>query len=121
MIASWCQAGSCDGTCICSTYLRRCCARSVLLLAQCNATLLHYCVRFARTAPNRAEFVTRATNRPSVAVDAVASPCCCMTYDSGLVARIADTLEALGERGIRQKNVFGGRGFLIGKSTFAIA
>lgn len=26
----------------------------------------------------------------------------------------------LGERGVRQKNVFGGRGFLIGKSTFAI-
>lgn len=26
----------------------------------------------------------------------------------------------LGERAVRQKNVFGGRGFLIGKSTFAI-
>lgn len=26
----------------------------------------------------------------------------------------------LGGRGVRQKNVFGGRGFLIGKSTFAI-
>ncbi|MFN2566432.1 MAG: TfoX/Sxy family protein [Gemmatimonadaceae bacterium] len=34
---------------------------------------------------------------------------------------MADTLVALGERGIRQKNVFGGRGFLVGKSTFAIA
>ena len=34
---------------------------------------------------------------------------------------MADTLAALGERGVRQKNVFGGRGFLIGKSTFAIA
>lgn len=44
-----------------------------------------------------------------------------MTYDAGLAARIADALLALGERGIRQKNVFGGRGFLIGKSTFAIA
>ena len=44
-----------------------------------------------------------------------------MVYDSGLAARMADTLAALGERGIRQKNVFGGRGFLVGKSTFAIA
>jgi TfoX/Sxy family transcriptional regulator of competence genes len=43
-----------------------------------------------------------------------------MTYDAGLTARVADSLEALGERAIRQKNVFGGRGFLIGKSTFAI-
>jgi TfoX/Sxy family transcriptional regulator of competence genes len=34
---------------------------------------------------------------------------------------MADTLASLGERGIRQKNVFGGRGFLVGKSTFAIA
>jgi hypothetical protein len=42
-------------------------------------------------------------------------------YDSGLAARMADTLSALGERSIRQKNVFGGRGFLVGKSTFAIA
>lgn len=44
-----------------------------------------------------------------------------MTYDPGLVARIADALVAIGERRVRQKNVFGGRGFLIGKSTFAIA
>jgi TfoX/Sxy family transcriptional regulator of competence genes len=44
-----------------------------------------------------------------------------MTYDHGLVARIDDALSNIGERGIRQKNVFGGRGFLIGKSTFAIA
>jgi TfoX/Sxy family transcriptional regulator of competence genes len=42
-------------------------------------------------------------------------------YDLGLAARMADTLASLGERGIRQKNVFGGRGFLVGKSTFAIA
>ncbi len=42
-------------------------------------------------------------------------------YDRGLASRMADTLTALGERGIRQKNVFGGRGFLVGKSTFAIA
>lgn len=44
-----------------------------------------------------------------------------MAYDPGLVARVADALAQLGERGVRQKNVFGGRGFLIGKSTFAIA
>jgi TfoX/Sxy family transcriptional regulator of competence genes len=44
-----------------------------------------------------------------------------MTFDAGLVSRVDDTLSAMGERGIRQKNVFGGRGFLIGKSTFAIA
>ncbi len=44
-----------------------------------------------------------------------------MAYDHGLAARMGDTLAALGERGIRQKNVFGGRGFLVGKSTFAIA
>lgn len=44
-----------------------------------------------------------------------------MPYDAGLVARIADLLPAAGIRGARQKNVFGGRGFLLGKSTFAIA
>ena len=44
-----------------------------------------------------------------------------MSFDAGLVARIADALAALGERGTRQKNVFGGRGFLVGKSTFVIA
>lgn len=44
-----------------------------------------------------------------------------MSYDAGLAARIADVLLTLGERRIRQKNVFGGRGFLVGKSTFAIA
>jgi TfoX/Sxy family transcriptional regulator of competence genes len=44
-----------------------------------------------------------------------------MPYDQGLAARMADTLASLGERGIRQKNVFGGRGFLVGRSTFAIA
>ena len=42
-------------------------------------------------------------------------------YDHGLAQRIADALLALGERSIRQKNVFGGRGFLVRKSTFAIA
>lgn len=44
-----------------------------------------------------------------------------MAYDHGLVERIADALSSMGERAVRQKNVFGGRGFLIGKSTFAIA
>ena len=43
-----------------------------------------------------------------------------MAYDAGLVARVADALAGLGERGVRQKNVFGGRGFLIGSATFAI-
>ncbi|MGH7662685.1 MAG: TfoX/Sxy family protein [Gemmatimonadaceae bacterium] len=43
-----------------------------------------------------------------------------MTYDRGLAQRVADTLEQLGERSVRQKNVFGGRGFLRRKSTFAI-
>ena len=44
-----------------------------------------------------------------------------MVYDAGLAARIADALAGMGERRVRQKNVFGGRGFLVGKSTFAIA
>ena len=43
-----------------------------------------------------------------------------MPADSGLVSRVADALLVLGEHTVRQKNVFGGRGFLIGKSTFAI-
>ena len=43
-----------------------------------------------------------------------------MPFDAGLVARVADVLEQIGERGARQKNVFGGRGFLRGKSTFVI-
>ena len=43
-----------------------------------------------------------------------------MPPDSGLVSRVADALHSLGERTVRQKNVFGGRGFLVGKSTFAI-
>jgi len=44
-----------------------------------------------------------------------------MTFDPGLVARIADLLPAAEIRNARQKNVFGGRGFLLGKSTFVIA
>jgi TfoX/Sxy family transcriptional regulator of competence genes len=43
-----------------------------------------------------------------------------MPPDAGLVSRVADALQAIGERGVRQKNVFSGRGFLIGKSTFVI-
>ena len=44
-----------------------------------------------------------------------------MAYDAGLAERIAGLLPGLGIRGARQKNVFGGRGFLLGKSTFVIA
>jgi hypothetical protein len=44
-----------------------------------------------------------------------------VTFDKGLVARIDDALAQIGERGIRQKNVFGGRGFMDGKSAFVIA
>ena len=43
-----------------------------------------------------------------------------MAYDAGLVKRVADALAQIGERTVRQKNVFGGRGFLSGKSTFVI-
>ena len=43
-----------------------------------------------------------------------------MAYDAGLVERVADTLAQIGERSVRQKNVFGGRGFLAGKTTFVI-
>ena len=43
-----------------------------------------------------------------------------MPPDPGLVSRVADALVTLGERGVRQKGVFSGRGFLLGKATFAI-
>ena len=43
-----------------------------------------------------------------------------MSYDRGLAERVTDVLARLGTRGVRQKNVFGGRGFLSGKSAFAI-
>jgi TfoX/Sxy family transcriptional regulator of competence genes len=43
-----------------------------------------------------------------------------MAYDAGLVERVADVIAQIGERSTRQKNVFGGRGFLVGKSTFVI-
>ena len=44
-----------------------------------------------------------------------------MAFDPGLVERIDDALARLGRRGMRQKTVFGGRGFLAGTSTFVIA
>ena len=40
-------------------------------------------------------------------------------YDEGLLQRCHDCLATLGERGIRDKNVFGMRGLLRGKSMFA--
>jgi TfoX/Sxy family transcriptional regulator of competence genes len=43
-----------------------------------------------------------------------------VSYDRGLAERVADVLIRTGVRGVRQKNVFGGRGFLSGKSAFAI-
>ncbi len=43
-----------------------------------------------------------------------------MSYDRGTVARVQDALGQLGERAVREKNVFGGRGFLSGKTTFLI-
>ena len=43
-----------------------------------------------------------------------------MPYDTGLVERVDDALRQIHEVGFRQKNVFSGRGFLRGKSTFVI-
>ena len=43
-----------------------------------------------------------------------------MPYDNGLVERVADALPALHVRGARQRGMFGGRGFLLGKQTFVI-
>ncbi len=43
-----------------------------------------------------------------------------MSFDPGLAERLDDILTRLGARGTRQKNVFGGRGFLVGSSTFVI-
>jgi hypothetical protein len=40
-----------------------------------------------------------------------------VTFDNGLAQRVADVLHAMGERDARQKNVFGGRGFLRRKRT----
>ena len=44
-----------------------------------------------------------------------------MAFDAGLVARIDDALVRMGRRGMRQKNVFSGRGFLAGSTAFVIA
>ena len=43
-----------------------------------------------------------------------------MPYDPTLVSRIASALDSVGTRGTRQKNVFGGRGFLVGSTTFVV-
>lgn len=43
-----------------------------------------------------------------------------MAYDRGLVERVADALLVMGETTARQRNVFGGRGFLLGRTAFAI-
>ncbi|MCC6773592.1 MAG: TfoX/Sxy family protein [Gemmatimonadaceae bacterium] len=43
-----------------------------------------------------------------------------MSFDAGTVERVRDALDRLGERGAREKRVFGGWGFLQGKSTFVI-
>ena len=43
-----------------------------------------------------------------------------MAYDAGLAERITGLLPSVGARSARQKNVFGGRGFLMGKSAFVI-
>lgn len=43
-----------------------------------------------------------------------------MPWDPGLAERVAGALLALGVHGARQKGVFGGRGFLLGKSTFVV-
>lgn len=40
-------------------------------------------------------------------------------FDEGLLQRCLDGLAAMGERGIRDKNVFGMRGLMRGKSMFA--
>ena len=44
-----------------------------------------------------------------------------MAYDSGLVDRTRDALRGLGERGIREKNIFSGWGFMAGRNAFVIA
>lgn len=43
-----------------------------------------------------------------------------MAYDEGLVERVRDALAGLGRGKTRERNVFGGRGFLSRRSTFAI-
>lgn len=43
-----------------------------------------------------------------------------MAYDAGLVERVRDALPALGAADARHKAMFGGRGFMVGKTTFVI-
>lgn len=45
-----------------------------------------------------------------------------MAYDAGLLERMRDILPRLagGAQGIRDKNIFSGRGFMLGKSAFLI-
>lgn len=43
-----------------------------------------------------------------------------MSWDSGLAARVEDRARAQQLRDVRAKNVFGGRGFLLGRSAFVI-
>jgi hypothetical protein len=43
-----------------------------------------------------------------------------MPYDPGLVERVAEAFVVLGTPSARQKNVFGGRGFMVGKSAAVI-
>ena len=42
-----------------------------------------------------------------------------MPYDTGLLERCRDTLEAAGIRPVRDKNVFGMRGLMFGEKMFA--
>ena len=43
-----------------------------------------------------------------------------MAYDPGLAERVAAAFASLGHAHARQKNVFGGRGFMLGKSAAVI-
>jgi len=43
-----------------------------------------------------------------------------MAYDHGLAERVAAAFASLGHAHARQKNVFGGRGFMLGKSAAVI-
>jgi hypothetical protein len=43
-----------------------------------------------------------------------------MPYDPGLTERVAAAFAALGQPHARQKNVFGGRGFMLGTSAAVI-
>jgi len=43
-----------------------------------------------------------------------------MPYDPGLTERVAGAFASIGHAHARQKNVFGGRGFMLGKSAAVI-